>query len=84
MGHWLNMTVQFTNYFEWLSQCYEHGGRHEHVSLYLIRGDDGPILVDSGSFYHRNEITRAVEDATAEGGWTRSSCRTPTIPMQLT
>jgi len=58
------MTVQVTPTVEWLNQCYDHEGRHEHVSLYLVRAPEGTVLVDSGSFYHRDAITDAVDAAT--------------------
>ena len=58
------MTVQLTPSVEWINQCYEHEGSHEHVSLYLLRAPEGTVLVDSGSFYHREEITAAVDEAT--------------------
>ncbi|MCU4744016.1 MBL fold metallo-hydrolase [Halobacteria archaeon AArc-m2/3/4] len=58
------MTVSVTPSVEWVSQCYNHGETHEHVSLYLVRDGDDVILVDSGSFYHREAITSAVDDAT--------------------
>ncbi|WP_435065181.1 MBL fold metallo-hydrolase [Halobaculum sp. EA56] len=62
------MTVQVTPSVEWINQCYEHEGSHEHVSLYLLRAPEGTVLVDSGSFYHREEITAAVDGATGGDG----------------
>lgn len=62
------MTVRVTPTVEWVAQCYDHGEKHEHVSLYLVRGRDDVILVDSGSVYHREEITSAVDDATGGDG----------------
>jgi flavorubredoxin len=62
------MTVSVTPTVEWVAQCYHHGAKHEHVSLYLVRANDEVILVDSGSFYHRAEITSAVSDATDGDG----------------
>jgi len=61
-------TVGVTPSVEWVSQCYDHEGRHEHVSLYLVRAGEDTILVDSGSFYHREAITDAVADATDGAG----------------
>ncbi|WP_433632132.1 MBL fold metallo-hydrolase [Halomicrococcus sp. NG-SE-24] len=58
------MTVQITPTVEWINQCYDHDGKHEHVSLYLVRAPKGTVLVDSGSFYHREQITEAVDEAT--------------------
>ena len=62
------MTVQVTPTVEWISNCYDHEEKHEHVSLYLLRAPEGTVLVDSGSFYHREEIMVAVEDATDGDG----------------
>jgi len=62
------MTVQVTPTVEWLTQCYDHEGSHEHVSLYLLRAPEGTVLVDSGSFYHREAITEAVDEATDGAG----------------
>ncbi|WP_436926795.1 MBL fold metallo-hydrolase [Halosimplex amylolyticum] len=58
------MTVQVTDRVEWINQCYDHEGSHEHVSLYLLRAPDGTVLIDSGSFYHREAIAEAVDEAT--------------------
>ncbi|PSP52089.1 hypothetical protein BRC67_05935 [Halobacteriales archaeon QH_3_68_24] len=62
------MTVQVTETVEWVHQCYEHEGDHEHVSLYLLRAGEDAILVDSGSFYHREAIADAIDDATGGEG----------------
>jgi len=62
------MPVAFTPSVEWVHQCYDHEGRHEHVSLYLVRAPAGTVLVDSGSFHHREAITAAVDDATGGDG----------------
>lgn len=58
------MTTRLTDEVVWINECYAHGDRHEHVSVYLIRGDSGTILVDSGSFYHREAIRAGIVDAT--------------------
>lgn len=60
------MTVSVTPTVEWVTQCYDHDDKHEHVSLYLLREGEDVILVDSGSFYHREEITRDI-DAETDG-----------------
>ncbi|WP_135366582.1 MBL fold metallo-hydrolase [Halosimplex halophilum] len=61
-------TVPVTDSVEWVNQCYDHEGRHEHVSLYLLRAPGGTVLIDSGSFYHREAITEAVDAATGGAG----------------
>lgn len=62
------MTVPVTQTVEWISQCYSHESQHEHVSLYLLREGKNTILIDSGSFYHRNEIMSSVDTATGGDG----------------
>ncbi len=57
-------SVPVTEDVEWIHECYDLGGRHEHVSVYLIRTDEGNIIVDSGSFYHRDSIHRRITEAT--------------------
>ena len=61
------MAVQLTDEVRWLNECYDHGGRHEHVSVYLVDGDRR-LLVDTGSFYHREAITAEIEAATGARG----------------
>lgn len=62
------MTTQLTEEIVWINECYAHGDRHEHVSAYLIRDDSGTVLVDSGSFYHREAIRAGIVDATDGDG----------------
>ena len=71
------MSVELTPTVEWLPQCYPHEdgedfqgdeGYHEHVSVYLVHAEDGDILVDSGSVYHREEVRASVDAATGDGG----------------
>jgi len=50
----------------WINECYDLGDAHEHVSVYLLSAGGRHVLVDSGSFYHREAIEREV--ATATGG----------------
>jgi flavorubredoxin len=58
------MAVTLTPTVDWLPHCYPHEGRHEHVSVYLVRSGDDYVLVDSGSVYHRSEVEDQVETAT--------------------
>lgn len=62
------MTKELTEEVVWINECYAHGDRHEHVSTYLIRGDSGTVLIDSGSFYHREAIQMGIVDATEGNG----------------
>jgi flavorubredoxin len=61
-------TVRLTDDVEWISECYPIGDRHLHVSLYLIRATGGNIVVDSGSFYHRESIESRLTAATRGQG----------------
>lgn len=62
------MTTKLIDEVIWINECYPHGDQHEHVSTYLIRGDSGTILIDSGSFYHREAIRAGIIDATKGDG----------------
>lgn len=57
-----------TSDVQWINECYDLGEKHEHVSVYLIEADGEYILIDSGSFHHREEITRRLETATDSKG----------------
>jgi len=62
------MTVQLTDELRWIEECYDLGEgtrRHKHVSVYLLRGER-TILIDSGSFHHREAIRADVEAATGD------------------
>lgn len=52
----------------WIEECYDLGDAHEHVSVYLLRDGDRSVLVDSGSFYHREAIAEGIEAATGGAG----------------
>jgi flavorubredoxin len=57
--------VRLTDDIRWVHECYDLGdGRHEHVSVYLIEAPAGTIVVDSGSFYHRESLFRRISEAT--------------------
>jgi len=58
------MTVDLTDDVQWINECYVHdGGTHEHVAVYLLREGDEHVLVDTGSFYHREAIESALREA---------------------
>lgn len=62
------MTVrELTEEVHWISECYEDRGRHLHVSLYLIQGEE-TILVDSGSEVHGDRVLHQVDELVADGG----------------
>ncbi|WP_226008274.1 MBL fold metallo-hydrolase [Natrinema salinisoli] len=60
------MARQLTSEITWIHECYDHGDAHEHVSVYLIEESDGYIVVDTGSFYHRERITQEIKSEIGE------------------
>ncbi len=72
------MTVKLAEDLVWIEECYDLASdpnadvgdaderTHRHVSVYLV-GEDRHVLVDSGSFRHREAITAGVADAVGEG-----------------
>ncbi|MEJ2599497.1 MAG: MBL fold metallo-hydrolase [Anaerolineales bacterium] len=61
-------TVMLAPDVEWINECYPTQGRHEHVSVYLIRTDSKYIIIDSGSYYHRTSIRARILEATGQQG----------------
>lgn len=49
---------------EWINECIPVRARHEHVSVFLVRAPGGNIVIDSGSFYHRDSIASRLREAT--------------------
>lgn len=59
--------VPVSEQIAWINECFPiEKGIHEHVSLYLVRGPAGPIVIDSGSFYHRASIRERLKSALGE------------------
>lgn len=57
--------VELTDELIWVNECFPISeSEHEHVSVYLISGSSGQIVVDSGSFYHRESIRNRLHEAT--------------------
>lgn len=53
----------------WINECFPLDGRtHEHVSVYLLEGPGARIVVDSGSFYHRDSIRARLHAAVDDRG----------------
>lgn len=52
----------------WLSHCETDGRRHLHLSEYLLEGDGGFVLVDSGSSIFREDIVAEVNALTDGAG----------------
>ncbi|HET9986149.1 MAG TPA: MBL fold metallo-hydrolase [Longimicrobiales bacterium] len=61
-------TVRLLADVEWVSECYPVGELHEHVSVYLIHEGDRHIIIDTGSFYHRESIAGKLREATLGRG----------------
>ncbi len=62
-------SVPLTHDVSWIAENYPLGaGRNVHVSVFLIRAGDRNILIDSGSFYHRESLVRRISRATAGEG----------------
>lgn len=63
------MSVELADGVTWINECHDvAGGRHEHVSVYLVEEAGSYILVDSGAFSHRGRIRETVEAATGGAG----------------
>jgi len=61
--------VALTRDVSWIAENYPlGGGRNVHVSIFLIRAEEQNILIDSGSFYHRESLVRRISRATAREG----------------
>ena len=62
----MSETIPLTSGVRWVNECFPHDGNHEHVSVYLIETGSASILIDSGSFYHREAIGERLDQATGE------------------
>jgi len=62
------MARLLTDDVHWIGNCHPDDGRHLHMSEYLVRGDEGTVLVDSGSSHNREEIVAEVNDLTDGAG----------------
>lgn len=61
--------LALTESVAWISEGFPlHDGRALHVSVYLLRAPEGHVLVDSGSFHHRESIRRKLDAATGGRG----------------
>lgn len=61
--------VQLSPDVSWVHESFEEpSGLHVHVSVFLIASDEGPILMDSGSFHHRESLASRIEAATGGAG----------------
>jgi flavorubredoxin len=61
--------IPLTDDVLWVRESFElPDGRYEHVSVYLIRTPEGEIVLDSGSFYHRQSILERLGGAIGPKG----------------
>lgn len=61
--------MALTRDVSWIAENYPlGGGRNVHVSVFLIRAGEQNILIDSGSFYHRDRLVQRISSATAGEG----------------
>ncbi len=61
-------SIKLTGDVEWINECYVTGGQHVHVSVYLVRAEEGDIIIDSGAFYHRDSIRARLKANTGPQG----------------
>lgn len=62
-------TIRLTDEVHWISEAFElPDGRFQHVSVYLIKSRDGNVVIDSGSFYHRESIRDRLSEAVGDQG----------------
>jgi flavorubredoxin len=61
-------TVKLAPGVEWINECYPTQGKHEHMSIFLIRTAGKTIIIDSGSYYHRESIRSRIMAATGQLG----------------
>ncbi len=61
-------TVKLIGDVEWINECYPTQSLHEHVSVYLVRQGSQSIIIDSGSYYHRESIRNRITAATNRQG----------------
>jgi flavorubredoxin len=62
------MPVELRDGLWWLNECYEVGDAHEHVAVYCLEHEGSSVLLDSGSFHHREAILSGVEEVTEGAG----------------
>ena len=58
------MARELTDDVHWITNCNPDGDRHLHMSEYLIRGEAGTVLVDSGSSHYQEEIIDEIDRLT--------------------
>jgi flavorubredoxin len=58
------MHTTLTGDVTWVTESYPMSEQHVHVSVFCINDGDTTILVDSGSFYHREQIEEQIAAVT--------------------
>lgn len=49
---------------DWISECYEVGGKHHTVNTYVLSVGDRYVMVDAGTILEQAEFKRLVDDVT--------------------
>jgi flavorubredoxin len=67
------MTRHLTDDVHWLNICYDTEGevpegQHNHVASYLITGDEGNFIIDTGSHLFEGQILDQIEEITGREG----------------
>lgn len=52
----------------WLEACFPVGDAHEHVAVYCLQNEDGTVVVDTGSFHHRDALLQGIGEVTGGRG----------------
>lgn len=61
-------TVELAGGVHWLGGCYDMGGTHHHVSVYLLERDGHHLLVDSGAVVDRAALVEEIDRLTGGAG----------------
>ncbi|MCG8467582.1 MAG: MBL fold metallo-hydrolase [Gemmatimonadetes bacterium] len=56
--------IELATGVSWIHECYAEPRAHVHVSVFLVTTPSARILMDSGSFYHRDSLASKVSEAT--------------------
>jgi flavorubredoxin len=60
------MIVQLTDDVTWIAESYPMAEQYVHVSVFFIDDGDTNLLIDSGSFYHRDQIEKQIAEVTGD------------------
>ncbi len=62
------LAIELASGVRWVHECYPEPIGHVHVSVFLVETATGHLLIDSGSFYHRDSLARRVGQLTGGRG----------------